>query len=1107
MNRVTILLTTLIALSLSVRTLPIDRSVIAHNQTYNGCKPFKTRIKRMKSRVCYYANSDATFNIVLSGDIESNPGPAPKCTECDKGVGTNRKRLQCTKCLSFTHATCSTISKFQQSRMNSHTVVEWTCPNCTLSLLPFFTTRNIDFNQTSPYDDLNDSLPDQDIHTQSLNQHKNRISIAHLNTQSLLPSITEFSTLAYKYNLDIYTISESWLKDNAKQVSLAKLDGYELFYKNRNGKRGGGVAIYVKDTITCHERKDLSKNHKDLEVIIVEAKGRNKNSSYLIVTVYQPSSKENDKLPWLEKFDKLITDLNVRWNGPIFLAGDTNIDLLGDVKESTRRYKNILYSMNMKQHITKPTRKEKTLIDHISSNIPNKILHNDVIYADEVSDHDMPYIIVNIKKERFEPRYKFIRDEKNFNSNLYKADFKQLPLSLIYSFDDPDDQISILNKLICDCIESHAPLKRVRMTRPIAPWMKDPKIIRGRNFLEHARTNKSKDSAESITHYKETLKWYKKTVKQIKNDFLRKALSSRNPSIIWRTIDRILTKQNNKINHEPADMNSYYCNLASNLTNKVNEPTNYDEIFNDLNPNIQNSFIIRHTNCDEVSNILKKLKNDCSSGYDNLPVRYLKPVSEHLVSPLVNIINNAIDRKTFPDAWKVARVSPVPKIDQPTKLKDYRPISILPVLSKVYERVILYQLCDFIEKNAVYRPNQSGFRKGHTTTTLLLKLRDDIFKAMNTSEVTLSILIDYSKAFDTIDHGTLLRKLKAMNFDISSLKIIASYLSNRRQFVQVNDKKSPTLPIHFGVPQGSILGPVLFNLYVTYLSDQISSHSIQYADDTTLYRHSKIRQILQCIQEIESDIATLDTWSTEHNLLFNPDKLQYIIFSTRQLAAYHKFCIDYSYRICCSKKSIEQKDVVKLLGINFDKNLTWCDHINQIIKSSHATIRALRNFQRFTPYSVRKSLAEALVLSKINYSNVVFGQLPDYLLNRLQRIQNIAAGYVLNRYAKPEDVVNLHWLPIKENIDFNVCKLVHKALNDEAWPSYLDITKVPKSREMRSNDDGVKIAHGLPKTFQDQAKVFNLLPKCTRELKEHKRFIKESKSFFKNKACNRVIGT
>ena len=247
MNRVTILLMTLITLSLSVRTLSIDRSVINRNKTYNGYNSAETKIKRMKSRVCYYANSDATFNIVLSGDIESNPGPAPKCTECDKGVGTNRKRLQCIKCLSFTHATCSTISKSQQNRMNSRTVVDWTCPNCTLSQLPFFTTRNIDLNQTSPFDDLNDSLPDQDTHIQSLNQHKNRISIAHLNTQSLLSSISEFSTLAHKYNLDIYTISESWLKDNAKQISLAKLDGYELFYKNRNGKRGGGVAIYVKD--------------------------------------------------------------------------------------------------------------------------------------------------------------------------------------------------------------------------------------------------------------------------------------------------------------------------------------------------------------------------------------------------------------------------------------------------------------------------------------------------------------------------------------------------------------------------------------------------------------------------------------------------------------------------------------------------------------------------------------------------------------------------------------------------------------------------------------------------------------------------------------------
>ena len=501
---------------------------------------------------------------------------------------------------------------------------------------------------------------------------------------------------------------------------------------------------------------------------------------------------------------------------------------------------------------------------------------------------------------------------------------------------------------------------------------------------------------------------------------------------------------------------------------------------------------------------MKKLKNDCSSGYDNIPIRYLKPVSEYLVSPLVHIINNSIDRNIFPDKWKIARVSPVPKIDQPIKLKDYRPISILPVLSKVYERVILYQLCDFIERNSVYRPNQSGFRKGHSTTTLLLKLRDDIIEAMSKSEVTLSILIDYSKAFDTIDHSTLIEKLKKLNFSNSSLKIIMSFLSNRQQFIQVNDKISPTQAIHFGVPQGSILGPVLFNLSVTELSDQISSYSIQYADDTTVYRRSKIRDILQCINEVETDIETLANWSTNHNLLFNSDKLQYIIFCSSRLASYHKFCMNYSYRICCSKKSIEQKDVVKLLGIHFDKNLTWCDHINQIIKSTHATIRALRNFQRFTPFKVRKSLAEALIMSKITYSIAVFGQIPDYLLNRLQRIQNIAAGYVLNRYASLKDVLELQWLPMKEYIQFNVTKLVHKAFYDGQWPSYLNVEKIPQNRGLRSQNDGTKVDFGLSKTFQDQAKVFNDLPQNIREIKDLKEFTTKTKSFYKNRARTRV---
>ena len=191
----------------------------------------------------------------------------------------------------------------------------------------------------------------------------------------------------------------------------------------------------------------------------------------------------------------------------------------------------------------------------------------------------------------------------------------------------------------------------------------------------------------------------------------------------------------------------------------------------------------------------------------------------------------------------------VPKVDNPIKEKDFRPISILSVLSKVYEKVILHQL-DYIEKSSVY--NSKRFRKGHSTQTLLLKFRDNIQKALNRNEITMSVTTDYSKASDTIDHETLIRKLVSLNFSNSSIKIILSYLTNRKQYVQVNDKQSTRLPIYFRVPQGSILGPVLFNIYVAKLSTCIDSNSIQYADDTNIYKSSSKANAISNTRTLEN---------------------------------------------------------------------------------------------------------------------------------------------------------------------------------------------------------------------------------------------------------------
>ena len=240
-------------------------------------------------------------------------------------------------------------------------------------------------------------------------------------------------------------------------------------------------------------------------------------------------------------------------------------------------------------------------------------------------------------------------------------------------------------------------------------------------------------------------------------------------------MNRIINPPKNRIRQNTNDLNNYFATLRSNLRGKENEFLNKLEILQLLNrvPDT-NAFTMNYTTYDEVQKIILNLRNDCSSGHDNIPVKFFKPVVDQITSPIVHIINTSIDKEIFPDSWKVARVCPIPKIDNPVTLKDFRPIFVLPVLSKVYEKVILSQLLNYIEKSAVYNPIQSGFRKSHSTTTLLLKFRNNIRKALNRNEITISVLTDYSKASDPI---TLLEKLFLLNFSNRTTKTIMSYLT------------------------------------------------------------------------------------------------------------------------------------------------------------------------------------------------------------------------------------------------------------------------------------------------------------------------------------------
>ena len=306
---------------------------------------------------------------------------------------------------------------------------------------------------------------------------------------------------------------------------------------------------------------------------------------------------------------------------------------------------NILNTFDLTQHITKPTRKDRTLIDHISTNLPEKVIHQNVIKTDEISDHDLGYIIMNIRKQRFEPRYKVIRDEKRFSMNDYVNDFSHLPFNIVYAVDDPNDQVSMLQHLISDCLSRHAPLKRIKFTRPTAPWMQEPSISNSKNTLEEARKTKFRDHKE----YVDLRNNHKKLIRKAKSKFIRKSLSSSNPKEVWRTVHRILKPPAARIKFDPDKLNDHYTTLASRLCDRENVQMNTKQIVSELPPDTEQSLQINQTTYEEVSKIIQKLHSDCSSGHGHIPVKLMKPVHEYITSPLVHIINTCITTKVFPE--------------------------------------------------------------------------------------------------------------------------------------------------------------------------------------------------------------------------------------------------------------------------------------------------------------------------------------------------------------------------------------------------------------------------------------------------------------------------
>ena len=383
------------------------------------------------------------------------------------------------------------------------------------------------------------------------------------------------------------------------------------------------------------------------------------------------------------------------------------------------------------------------------------------------------------------------------------------------------------------------------------------------------------------------------------------ALSSKRPKEVWRVIHRVLNPITNPLRADPDQLNKYLIGTNERTLGTTPDATSdLLELAKSLPEHSQRSFKLGHVTFEDVMKVIRSLRLDCSTGVDQIPVKFVKLVSEHIAGPLTRIIKTCITSSTFPRTCKTARVSPIPKTDHPQSEKGYRPVSILPAISKAFERLELKQLISYRDF-FLLAPSISGFRKGHSTVTALLGIRDDLVRAMKRGEVSLMVFADYSKAFDTVCFKTVLTKMHALGFLNEFLTWMVHYLSDRRQLVQIDDKTSSIETVLFGVPQGPILGPFIFNLYVSDLQKHIKCPCYQYAEDTTFFVHSKTKDLANGVVELNDAISRLGDYSSESNFALNEAKAKWMFVSTCQMSRDHALH-DYYPAVSCNGKLLKR---------------------------------------------------------------------------------------------------------------------------------------------------------------------------------------------------------